>query len=177
MTITGSATAANTLVGTGRADTIVGGAKADTLTGGAGADALTGGAGNDIFAYSVAADSTLVNLDTIADFSANTFGNGTAGAAGTGAGAVASRTGDVIQLDVGAAQLAVGVKAGVQANSSDAQTFLQNVAADTTANEVGAALDSSSGRLYIDWDSNGTADSVIQLTGATTITAAAFVLV
>lgn len=177
MTITGSATAANTLVGTGRADTIVGGAKADTITGGGGADALTGGSGNDIFAYSVPNDSTLVNLDTIADFSANTFGNGASGAAGTGAGAVASRTGDVIQLDVGAAQLAVGVKAGVQANSSDAQTFLQNVAADATANEVGVALDSSSGRLYIDWDSNGTADSVIQLTGATTITAAAFVLV
>lgn len=177
MTITGSATAANSVIGTGRADTIVGGAKGDTLVGGAGADTLTGGAGNDIFAYSVAADSTLVNLDTIADFSANTFGNGTAGAAGTGAGAVASRTGDVIQLDVGAAQLAVGVKVGVQANASDAQTFLQNVAADVTINEVGVALDSSSGRLYIDWDSNGTADSVIQLTGATTITAAAFVLV
>lgn len=177
MTITGSATAANSVIGTGRADTIVGGAKADTLVGGGGADAMTGGAGNDIFAYSVPNDSTLINLDTIADFSANTFGNGTAGAAGTGAGAVASRTGDVIQLDVAAAQAGVGVKVGVQANSSDAQTFLQNVAADATANEVGVALDSSSGRLYIDWDSNGTADSVIQLTGATTITAAAFVLV
>ena len=177
MTITGSATAANSLIGTGRADTIVGGAKADTLVGGAGADALTGGAGNDIFAYSVPNDSTLVNLDTIADFSANTFGNGTAGAAGTGAGVVASRTGDVIQLNVGALQLAVGVKVGVQANASDAQTFLQNVAADATIDEVGVALDSSSGRLYIDWDSTGTADSVIQLTGATTITAAAFVLV
>jgi len=177
MSITGSATAVNTLVGTGKGDTIIGGSKADVITGGNGADTLTGGAGNDTFKYGAAGESTLANLDTITDFVANTFGNGALGAAGTGAGAAASRTGDVIQLDVAAAQAGVGVKVGVQGNAADAQTFLQNIAADATANEVGVALDSTTGRLYIDYDSNGTADSVIVLTGVTTITAAAFELV
>lgn len=175
MAITGSATAANTLTGAAKADTIVGGAKADTITGGQGGDTLTGGAGNDTFVFNAAQESTLANLDTITDFTANTFGNGTAGAAGTGATGVAaaSLTGDVLSFDVAAAQLAVGVKLSVQANASDATTYLQNIAADATANEVGAALDSSTGRLYLDLDSNGTADSVIVLTGVTTLTAAA----
>lgn len=195
LTITGSATAANTLTGSGKADTIVGGAKADTITGGAGGDSITVGAGNDTVAYTNVSDSTLVNLDVISDFSANTYGNGASGAAGTGAGAVASRTGDVIKLDLTAMVAAAftttttgwsvaaattdGVVTSVQTNSADATTFLANLAAssDTTLDfAVGAALDSSTGKLYIDLDSSGTADMVIQLTGATTITAAAFVL-
>jgi S-layer protein len=177
MAITGSATAANTLVGTGRADTITGGTKADTITGGAGADALNGGAGNDTFVYNLVAESTLANMDVITGFSANTYGNGTSGAAGTGAAADTTKwTGDVLKLDVGALQAGVGVVVSVQSNASDAQTFLQNLAADATANEVGVALDSSSGKLYVDFDSNGTADSVIQLSGVTTITAAAIQL-
>lgn len=178
MTITGSATAANTLVGTGHADTITGGAKADTITGGLGADALNGGAGNDTFVYNTAGESTLVSMDVITGFSANTYGNGTSGAAGTGAAADAAKwTGDVLKFDAAPAQVTAGAVVSVQANAGDAQTFLQNLAADATANEFGVALDSSSGKLYIDWDSNGTADSVITLTGVTAITAAAIQLV
>jgi hypothetical protein len=41
---------------------------------------------------------------------------------------------------------------------------------------VAAALDSTSGKLYIDLNSDGAIDSVIGLTGVTTITEAAFVL-
>ncbi|MBC52827.1 MAG: hypothetical protein CMQ34_03225 [Gammaproteobacteria bacterium] len=178
LTITGSATAANTLTGGAKGDTLIGGSKGDTLTGGAGADTLTGGAGNDIFAYTAANQSNLIALDTITDFSANTFGNGTNGAAGTGATTtVASRTGDVLSFDVAAAQVTAGALVSVQSNASDAQTFLQNTAANGTANQVGVALDSSSNRLYVDWDSDGTADSVIVLTGVTTIDAAAILLV
>lgn len=175
-TVTGSAKA-DTIVGTSKGDTINGGDGADTITGAAGADILSGGAGNDTFVYNLVAESTLVNLDVISDFSANTYGNGTSGAAGTGATATASlRNGDVLKFDVGAAVLAVGVKVSVQSNASDAQTYLQNLAADATANEFGAVLDSSTGKLYVDFDANGTVDSVIQLTGVTTITAAAIEL-
>lgn len=104
-------------------------------------------------------------MDTIIGFVANTYGNGASGAAGTAAGTDSTKwTGDVIKFDVAAPQVTAGVKVGVYANAaSDAQTFLQNTAADATANEVGISLDSSTGKLYIDVDSNGTADSVIML--------------
>ena len=179
MTITGSATAANDLTGTGHADTITGGAKADTITGGLGADSLNGGAGNDTFVYTAAGESTLVNTDVITGFSANTYGNGTSGATGTGAGTDATKwTGDVLKFtgESAAVKLANIVVTSVQTNAADAQTFLQNLAADATANEFGAALDSSTGKLYVDLDANGTVDSVIILTGVTAITAAAVVL-
>ena len=84
------------------------------------------------------------------------------------------------KFDVAAAVATDGAVVSVQSNASDAQTFLQNLGADTTAaldNAFGAALDSSSGKLYIDMNSDGTVDSVAQLTGTTTIDAAAFVLV
>ncbi|USX23743.1 hypothetical protein NHH82_07140 [Oxalobacteraceae bacterium OTU3REALA1] len=174
ITIKGSLTAANTIVGSGNVDTITGGAKADTITGGAGADVLSGGAGNDTFVYLAATDSTLVKLDVITGFAANTFGNGTSGAAGTAAGGDATKwTGDVIDLNAATAMTKVVV--GVYSSLSEAQVFLQNVGAET-ADTVGAALDSSTGRLFLDLNSDGTVDSVIQLTGVTTLTAAAFVV-
>lgn len=166
----------DTITGGAGKDVLSGGEGADFITGGLGADTLSGGAGNDTFNYTSIADSTLVNRDVISDFVANTFGNGAAGAAGTGAGAVGNRTGDVIQFDVAGAQVGAGMKVSVQANAADAQTFIQNTSAGG-GNFVGAALDSSTGYLYLDVDSNGTIDSVIQLTGVTTITAAAFVLI
>lgn len=174
ITIKGSLTAANTIVGSGNVDNITGGAKADTITGGAGADLLNGGAGNDTFVYLAATDSTLLKLDVITGFSANTYGSGTNGAAGEKAGGDATKwTGDVLNLD--AATTMTKVVVGVYTNSSDAQVFLQNVGAETT-DTVGAALDSTTGRLFLDLNSDGTVDSVIQLTGVTTLTAAAFVV-
>lgn len=176
--IKGSATAANTITGSSLGDTIVGGSKVDTIKGGLGADKLTGGAGNDKFVYTAAGESTLASMDIITDFQANTFGTGTNGAAGVGANADATKwTGDVLQFTVAGAVKAVGVKVSVQTNSADAQVFLQNLFADATANEFGAALDSTTGKLYIDLNADGNVDSVIQLTGVTTIDAAAFVLV
>jgi hypothetical protein len=111
--------------------------------------------------------------DVITDFSANTYGQGTAGAANSsGATATATlMTGDV--LDFNAAPDMEKIAVGVYANSADATTFLQNNGTNT-ADTMGAALDSSTGNLYIDLDSNGTADMVIQLTGVTTLTSAAF---
>jgi S-layer protein len=173
VTVTGSATAATTIVGSDQADTIVGGAAADTLTGGLGADKLTGGAGNDIFQYHAFGESTLAKMDVVTDFAANTYGNGTSGAAGTGANAdTTTWTGDVIALtDTTFTKISVSV----QSNATDAQVYIQNTAA-AAADAIVAALDSTTGKLYIDWTSDGTIDSVITLTGVTTITAAAFVV-
>lgn len=184
MTITGSATASNNLTGSGRGDTIVGGAKADTITGGKGGDTLTGGAGTDKFIFA-AGDSTIAtgNADTITDFTANTFGAGVNGAvtsAGANGVAATSLTGDVIQLHnfaVGATQT---ITVGVYTNASDATTFLQTQSATegaAAAQTVHAALNSTTGDLYVDIDGNGTADLYIHLTGVTTITAAAFTIV
>lgn len=174
ITITGSG-AADTITGSGNADTISGGAGNDTITGGAKADALSGGAGNDTFEYTAGSDSTLAQLDVISDFSANTYGNGTNGAAGTGAAADSTKwTGDVLKLNVDTVTY-TKVDVSVQTSSADAQVFIQNVA-NATADTIAAALDSTSGKLYIDFSGDGTVDSVIQLTGVTAITEAAFVL-
>jgi len=175
VTVTGSA-AADTITGTTKVDTISGGAGSDVITGGTGADVLSGGAGNDRFVLAASTDSTLVAMDVISDFTANTVGQGTNGAATT-AGAVAaatSRNGDVIDLATLATPTTI--EFSVQSNAADAQTAIQNANADTALASVNAALDSSSGRLYIDIDNNGTIDSVITLTGVTTLTAAAFVV-
>lgn len=177
ITVTGSGVV-DTIVGSAKNDTISAGAGADVIQGGLGADTLSGGAGNDMFVLADANESTLVNMDIISDFTANTYGTGTNGAAGKGASTDQTKwTGDVIELTSAADD---GVFTFVATNAADAQTFLQNLAADVDVakdNAVGVALDSSSSKLYIDLDANGTVDSVIQLTGVTTITAAAFVVV
>jgi hypothetical protein len=177
ITITGSADM-DTIIGSGNADTISAGAGNDIINGGAKADVLTGGVGNDIFvmnnAEGVGTDSTLAAMDVITDFSANIYGNGTDGAAGTGAAADATKwTGDVLKFDV--LDTITKVDVSVQTSSADAQVFIQNVS-NSTEDTVAAALDSTTGKLYIDLDSDGAIDSVIELTGVTTITEAAFVL-
>lgn len=176
VTITGGS-GDDTIKGSDFADTINGGAGNDTITGGAKADALNGGEGNDVFVMAATTDSTLINLDVITGFVANTFGQGTDGAA-TDAGAdiadIDDWTGDVIDLSAIAGSLAK-IDVSVQSNAADAQTFLQNLG-QATADTIGVALDSSSGRLYIDVTSDGTVDSVIQLTGVTTIDEAAFII-
>ena len=187
LTIKGSATAANILTGGATADTIIGGAKADEITGGAGADVLTGGAGNDTFVYGAASESTLAKMDTITDFSANTFGQGTNGAADEkGANADAAKwTGDVIDVsaiirtakDTDGETAITKLDVFVASNAADALTFIQNVGnAANNDGQTGFALDSSSGKLYLDFNSDGVVDSVIGLTGVTTITEAAFVI-
>jgi S-layer protein len=175
ITITGSADN-DTITGSGNADTISGGAGADRITGGAKADTLSGGDGNDTFVYTAATDSTLVNMDVITDFSANTYGAGANGAVTSkGATGVAATklTGDIIDLT---AAVPTDLEVSVQSNAADAQTFIQNAATDATLAAVNIALDSSSSKLYVDIDNNGTVDSVVQLTGVTTIDEAAFLI-
>jgi hypothetical protein len=186
VTMLGS-TGNDVLIGTAKADTINGGAGNDMITGGNGGDTLTGGAGNDQFVYTAVTESTLLNLDTIGDFSANTWGQGVdsttlqpnGSATSAGADATSSKiNGDLINLHaIDLANSDTAIKVSVQGNAADAQTFLQNMAADSSyATTTGVALDSSSGRVYIDFNHDGTVDSVIQLTGVTTLTSAAFVV-
>lgn len=163
------------ITGTAGKDVINAGDGKDTITGGAGADTLTGGAGNDKFVITLATDSTLAAKDIITDFQANTYGQGANGASTVaGANATATNwTGDVIDLTFATP---TNIELLVVSNAADAQTFIQNAFSSATYAAVNIALDSSTGNLYIDTDNNGTIDSVLQLTGVTTITEAAFVI-
>lgn len=181
ITVKGSATASNALTGSGNADTIVGGSAADTITGGKGGDTLTGNGGNDKFEFA-AGDSAIGTgtFDTITDFVANTWGNGTAGAAGTEADLsdATKVTGDVLSFSAVGATVddTKGFKVFVASSAADATTFLANGAsADNTF--AYAALDSTTNKLYVDVSGDGVTDFYISLTGVTTITAAAFELV
>ncbi len=166
---------ADQITGSDGKDVIDAGAGADTITGGAEVDTITTGAGNDTVIIAAATDSTLAKMDTITDFSANTYGNGTSGAAGTGAAADSTKwTGDVLKLNVDTGTY-TKVDVNVVTSAADATVFIQNVA-NATADTIAAALDSNTGKLYIDMTGDGTVDTVIGLTGVATITEAAFVL-
>lgn len=163
---------------TANGDTIFGGDGNDVIVGNAGADILSGGDGNDLFALFDVADSSLVNLDIITDFSANTVGQGVDGEVDeNGAiGTVNDRNGDVIDLTEIDESADGVIQFSVQSDAASALTFLQNAAADDTLEAVNIALDSSTGRIFIDAIDDGNADSVIQLAGVTTLDEAAFVI-
>lgn len=180
LTIIGSATGGNVLTGGAGDDTITGGANVDQIDGGAGADTINFNSSVtalNILVLSNVDDSTLIDLDVVTGFTPNTQGQGTNGAV-TSAGAAAAitdRDGAVIDLNAVAGG-ATDLEVTIQANSSDAQTALQNLGSDGNAGWVNVALDTSTSRLFIDVDDDGTVDSVIQLNGVTTIDEAAFVL-
>ena len=166
----------DTITGTAGNDTIDAGAGRDTVKSSAGADTITLGDGNDVYELVLATDSVLAKSDVITGFSANTKGLGTT-AADIAKGAtttVADLTGDTIDVAGLFTGGVVGIKVFVASNAADVQTFIQNTGADAT-NFTGFALDSSSGKVYMDFNQDGTVDSVVTLTGVTTITEAAFV--
>ena len=179
-----TASGAGSSVDTGAGDDVVyGGAGSDVIDLGAGrdivyssggADAITLGAGNDVYMLRSAAHSSQSAPDAIADFMANT-----AAAASVAAGAsrsTADLNGDTIALTVGAAATA-GIAVRVVGAEAAALAFLQSSAGNVGAGGVtGIALDSATGKLYIDLDANGSLDAVIVLTGVATISEAAFVV-
>lgn len=163
------------VIGGRDADVINVGSENDWVDASGGGDTITLGAGNDTYNLWDASLSVLAKFDTITDFSANTYGFGTAGAADSQGANLADPTkvtGDVIDLSW--VITATGIDVLVVTNAADAQTFIQNTGTNST--DTGIALDSSSNLLYIDLNSNGTVDSVIKLTGVTTITEAAFAI-
>jgi len=165
----------DTVTGSAGKDVVDLGAGNDTYNSSLGADTITLGAGNDTYVLGNQNHSTVSVRDTITDFSANTYGQGTSGAVNSSGATntLTSRNGDVINIDAINGALTT-VRVGVFGNAADAQTFVQNGNTDAVANS-NIALDSSTGYLYIDADDNGVVDSVIVLTGVTTINAAAFV--
>ena len=172
----------DTITGSAGKDVIEAGEGRDTVNASAEADSITLGEGNDVYVLGLATNSTVAKADVITDFNANTYGQGANNAADSNGaddsvGNLANFTGDTIDVSA-AITLAGGATTGIDvfvaANASDAQTFLQNTGNAGTL--TGFALDSSTGKLYMDFDSNGTADSVIELQGVTTIDEAAFVI-
>lgn len=172
--ILGSRTSSNELWGTGNANQIIGGNDDDVLFGMYGADLLTGGGGHDHFYYEKSSDSGLGGSDTITDFSPNTYGRGTGGQVDS-RGATLDQgklTGDVLNFTWLEKS---GVKAATVTGETAARDWL--LAADSA--EVGliaAVLDTDSGRLLVDIDSDGLADLRINLVGVTAISEAAFAL-
>jgi len=137
-------------------------------------DTITLGAGKDSYVLWNTAHSTIAQRDVLTDFQANTVGQGTGGAPNSlGAAAFSARNGDVIDLSSFGAS---GIQVGVFGNAANATTFVANGALDSNNGFVNAALDSSTGYLYLDVDDDGVVDSVIELTGVTTLTTAAFAI-
>lgn len=170
---------ADTIYGSKNADVINAGSERDTVHSSGGGDTITLGAGNDVYALGSNTHSVLAKYDTITDFSANTYGQGTAGAANTlgATGDVTKLTGDTIDVSALFSGGVNGLKVFVATNAADAQTFIQNTANVTTgaaADYTGFALDSSSNLLYMDFNQDGVIDSVVKLAGVTTINEAAF---
>lgn len=163
---------ADTVTGTASADTINVGDGADTVNSTAGLDVITLGAGNDVYALTASTHSVLATAQTITDFSANTkaYTDAFIGATLT----VGDRTGDVINLTGLFGGGATGIKVQVASSGADAQTVVQNIATND-GTLTGIVLDSSTGKVYIDFNQDGNVDSVITLTGVTTLTTAAFV--
>ncbi len=175
-TITGSATAANSLTGAGTSDTIIGGSKADTITTVAGLSTLTGGAGSDTFV--LAANANGNTYATITDFTKT-------------AGSVA---GDVINMNAlfaggntAAAYTFVAADKVALANTAAFADYL-NAAAASTVPGSGVGNNGTSvekwfvynGDTYIVVD-NSTAttfqngvDQVVKLSGTIDLTGGAF---
>lgn len=160
-----------TIIGTSAIDTITGTNQNDIIIGGGMGDTITLKNGNDIVKYTEVGQSSegAMAFDIITDFAANTVSN----SANTGAGIQSAWDGDVLQfLQNGTG--AGGVVVGVSTNAMDAENYL---IINMAANTVVAALDKSTGNLYVDNTSDGFVDYFIHLTGVTNITAAAFLLV
>lgn len=157
--------------GTEGTDTINAGAGNDTVHSSLGADAVTLGDGKDTFSFDNVGDSVLASSVVISDFTANTKASTT----NYGADSIVDvRDGDVIDVRGLFSGGVSGIKVQVATNAADAQTLIQNVATND-GSLTGFVLDSSSGKLYMDFNQDGNIDSVITLTGVTTLTAAAFV--
>lgn len=179
LSIFGPTNGGSVLIGSASNDTIVGGSKNDSIYAWGGFDKLTGGRGNDSFHFNGAGDSPPGTMDVITDFKPNTMGY----KLGSGPLEIIApwepvdRNGDAIFLGVDLepyggifeATMSVGTTSSLAA----AKSYLKNAAQGGLA-DVAIALDSSTGRVYIDTNHDGTADMGIHLVGVASITAAAF---
>lgn len=162
-TATTSATASLSITGGAGDDTITGGGRNDTLIGGAGDDTITGGAGADTMTGGDGADTFVIAANTA------TSGAGAISIA-TAADVITDFTSGTDKLDVGAAAF-LGNFTNIQ------QALAANAAAGVAARS--AAFVTGENALYV-FTAPGAAlnvlDTVVTLTGVTSITAADLLL-
>ena len=144
--MTGNALA-NALIGFDGNDTLSGGGGDDVLRGGSGADILNAGDGGDVFSYTAVSDSTASAADTIQDF----------------------ESWDGISLKSIDAD-------GNAANGDTAFSFIGTAAFSGTAGQLRYEIAGDTTTVSADVDGDSTADMVIHLTGAITLTASEFLL-
>ena len=151
-TLTGNA-GANVLTGLAGNDTLVGGAGADHLVGGAGRDTLTGGTGNDFFVFAGGDTGHSSNTsDTIVDFT----------------------QGDKIDLS---AIDALSSPSGFDQPGNQAFVWIgTNSFHFHSGRELRYEIHGSDTYIYGNVNGDTTADLVIHLTGAHTLSASDFVL-
>ena len=161
------------LAGDAGNDTINGGTGDDSITGGAGADSLTGGTGADTFVFAALASGlTASTLDTITDYVSGTdiidFGV------------------TAIVIDAAAAAAVAGTAkisaTGIATFHADDDTLAEKLAAivsaiadssATVAGESAVFVHDGQAYLYINGDTDTTADTqdtLIKLTGITSLT-------
>ncbi len=149
---------ADILIGSGGNDTLIGGAGADVLPGNGGDDSLTGGAGADVMSGSGGGDT--FRYASLADLAAST--------------GLAPGSADRITDFSGNDRIATGV-AGSATNYLEAAAAANYAAAlsaaDAAMNETViyylTSTVSDGGLLFVDTDSSGSPDALIQLTGIT----------
>ncbi|MGO1080371.1 M10 family metallopeptidase C-terminal domain-containing protein [Inquilinus sp. CA228] len=136
----------NALVGFDGIDTLSGGGN-DVLLGGNGADVLNGGAGADYFTYTAVSDSTALATDTIQDFQAGT---------------------DLISLRL--------IDADGNSGNNDTAFLFVGTLGFSGAGQLRYEISGGTTTVSADVDGNGTADIVINLTGAIALQAENFLL-
>lgn len=133
------------IIGSMGADILNGGDDGDQILSSGGGDTITLGAGEDAYVMVDQTDSTIALFDIITDF---VLGE------------------DLLDFSALGVVSFNGVEVNVFNNAADASTDLANNDLDGAFN---VALDSSTGNVYADFDDDGIANSVIQLTGVTTL--------
>lgn len=158
-------------------ENLTGSAFADTLTGNSGVNVLTGNTGADTFVIgNTDSGVTLDTADTIADFTSLTdlLKLGTAGDATVGTGNLVQSTADYDDDSAGNVNGTINATefATILTAANIALATLNTTSVATELYAVIGDTDTGNGYLFVDTDSNGTANEVIILTGTTAIAAA-----
>lgn len=157
LSVTGNA-GNDTIIGTSGNDTIASNGGNDTITGGAGVDSMTAGGGNDKFIFAAGdTGKTAGAVDSIADFNVGGDDSISFG------GAVGSAT------NYAESDLASGAATTVAGAVTQAETLFVGTVqyAYIFNSDVGGGVAGTDAYVVYDADADGTADSVVELTGIT----------
>ena len=148
-----------TITGEANNNIIISGGGADTITGGAGVDIMTGAAGADNYVFAAGDYAVTATTDQIIGFAtlSDTIKLGVSGAAAGEFTAVAGTTGDAFA--------AVLIDANAVFNTTNAQSYYMTAFGTDSASVQGA--------LFLNMDNNATADGVILIGSANSVTSVA----